>query len=474
VKKFALIFAALLSAIIFFTPKSAIADSTQNDSEIEQGFFYQQGYFETESGGFDMDSFLKVFSTEFSDRTNGTNGELQAALFLAEVFSDMGLKTSEFADADDFEDYFQGFKFGINQKQSNNVIAVKPARNQTKQNVVIGAHYDNVYGFELRNPYTNLNYSTLSHGAYDNGSGVAAMMNIAHSIKDKNLPFNVIFIAFGAEESGMCGSAHYVSNLSAVQKENLLLMVNLDSIAAGDYLYMFCLDYSSVHEDYIRKQAGSLNIPLKALPLNKKFIADPFGSQAYSHYGYFSDNYAFIQENIPTAIFMSMNWESKKKAGVVESDSNADIMHTQNDNYQQLKELYPETYLLYMKNVSDIVIKTLEQQDFAAAMTQSRKDTPTYDFITNPRNLIIMAFTVWLAFAVLSYFYYGKIKKTAEKSIKDFMSDPENIERMNKLFKGIGAVPPFDSAVTPENNSEKFSVFGKEFENNEDDENNND
>ncbi|MDD4003285.1 MAG: M28 family peptidase [Clostridia bacterium] len=468
-KKFTLIFAALLSAIILIAPKSATA---QEDSEIEQGFVYEQGYFETESGGFDIDTFLRIFSTEFSDRTNGTNKELQAALFLAEVFSDMGLKTSKIDDADDFEDYLQGFKFGSNQKQSNNVIAVKPAQNQTKQNVVIGAHYDNAYGFERRNPYTNLNYSSLSHGAYDNGSGVAVMMNIAHSIKDKNLPFNVTFIAFGAEESGMNGSSHYVSNISATQRENMLLMVNLDSIAAGDYLYMFCLDWNSGHEGFIRKQAGDLNIPLRALPLNKKFVADPFGSQVYSHYGYFSDNYPFMQQNIPTAIFMSMNWNSKKKAGVVESDINADIMHTENDNYQKLTELYPETYLSNMQNVSDIVIKTLEQQDFAEAMAQSRKDTPTYDFITNPRNLIIMAFTVWLAFVLLSYFYYGKIKKSAEKSIKDFMSDPENIERMNKLFKGIGGTPPFNSAVKPQSKNEDFSVFGKEFDSKEDDENN--
>lgn len=53
-KKFTLIFAALLSAIILIAPKSATA---QEDSEIEQGFVYEQGYFETESGGFDIDTF---------------------------------------------------------------------------------------------------------------------------------------------------------------------------------------------------------------------------------------------------------------------------------------------------------------------------------------------------------------------------------------------------------------------------------
>jgi hypothetical protein len=475
VKKFCLALAALLLAALFITPAAAYAEDEPQLSE-QTGFVYEAGVFDLDDGGFDFDKFLMAFTGEYpetenlKDRTAGSEGERQAALFLARIFSDAGLKTADMEDAGDEEDYLQHFTFGPAQKHSNNVIGVKPAQADTKLNVIIGAHYDNVYGVERSNPYISDTQTLKSRGAYDNGSGVATMLAIAHNLKDAELPFNVTFIAFGAEEAGMLGSEYYVENsISPAQKESILLMVNLDCIAAGDYLYLFCMDWQSGHEDFIRERAENLQgfdgLTLKALPLNKKFVSDPFGAAAYSHYGYFSDNYYFVRENIPSAFFLSMNWQSVKKAGVVESDANNDIMHTKDDNYNMIKQLYPQTYLKHMQYVSVLVADTLSHPEFVAAMQQSRANTPTYAFITEGRNLIIMAFSVWLIFAVAGYIYYGKIKKTADASIKEFFSSPENIERMNKLFKGLEKTP-FDDAAAPR--KKKFSVFGEEYENKDD------
>lgn len=472
-KKFCLVLAACLFAALLITPAAVYADSPQEQPEPE--FVYADGVFELEEGGFDFDKFLTAFSgeypetEEYKDRTAGSEGEHNAARFLAQIFSDAQLKTADGEDAQTQEDYLQRFTLGT--AHSYNVVAVKPAHD-TDLNVIIGAHYDNVYGVKRTNPYINDDRAIKSHGAYDNGSGVAAMLAVADNLKDADLPFNVTFIAFGAEEKGMLGSKHYVENvLSQSQKENILLMVNLDCISAGDYLYLFCMDWQSGHEDFIRQQAQSLEgfdgLALRALPLNKKFISDPFGGAAYSHYGYLSDNYYFVRENIPSAFFMSMNFESLKKAGVVESDGHNDIMHTQDDNFAKIKQLYPETYLKHMQYVSRLVSDTLKHPEFVSAMRQSRANTPTYNFITNGKTLIIMAFSVWLIFAVSAFFYYAKIKKTAEASIKEFLSSPENIERMNKLFKDLEKTP-FDDIIKPPK-KQKFSVFGEEFENKDDD-----
>lgn len=432
-------------------------------------FAYAENEF-SYSGNFDMDSFLETFSEDYYDRTTKNyENEKNAALFIAGYFADFGLKTKDFSLAEQNEDYLQEFSYGTG--NSNNVIGVLPATTETKQNVIIGAHYDNVYDFETTNPYTRVNYNTQSHGAYDNGSGIAVMMSVADRLKQNPLPFNVTFVAFGAEELGMYGSKYYAENLTKSQKENTLLMINLDSISAGDYVYLYCKDWQTEHDSYLRERATELSIPLRALPFDKKYINDPFGNNYYSHLAYFSDNYYFMQENINTAFFMSMNWESKTKAGVVESNSNNDIMHTYNDTYAKLKEYYPATYLLYMQYISELISYSLQKEDFAGAMILSQNNTPKYSFIMNEKYLTVAAFLIWIGLAVFVYFYYGKLKKISDKSVKEYMSDPENIKKMNTILKGFQNMPPFNNMNYPPNTyrpkkgDSKFTVFGEEYEN---------
>jgi hypothetical protein len=415
--------------------------------------------------GFDIDGFLSEFSQEYSDRTASTENEKAAALYLADKFMALGYNTKNNNAAGVNEDYLQ--KFSRGKINSENVIAVKPASTATTYNVIIGAHYDNVYGIEIVNPYTQLSYNTQSHGAYDNGSGVAVMMSVAHNIADTPLPFNVTFIAFGAEEEGMLGSEYYLGSLSPSEKKDILLMINLDCVSAGDYLYLFCNDWSTGQDKYLRQRAQDLNIPLRALPFDKKYTTDPFGNGYYSHLAYYSDNYYFLKENIPSAIFMSMNWESKLKAGVVESDRQYDIMHTNKDTYENLRELYPDTYLLYMQYVSSLITNSLERDDFLTAMVANKNNYPDYSFIMNRKNLIVAAFTLWLILAVFAYVYYEKLKARAKKSIEEYMSKPENAEKIKAFFKGFPLPPdmqyPFNT-YKPESKDKKFSVFGEEFD----------
>ena len=62
--------------------------------------------------------------------------------------------------------------------------------------LVVGAHYDTT-------PDTQ--------GANDNGSGVAVALTIAEELADDELPFDLRFVMFGAEETGLNGSFAYTS-----------------------------------------------------------------------------------------------------------------------------------------------------------------------------------------------------------------------------------------------------------------------
>lgn len=100
---------------------------------------------------------------------------------------------------------------------SRNVVAEKAGTGQGV--VVLGAHYDTVPGVE---------------GANDNGSGTAGILAIAEELAGTNLPFTVRFIAFGSEELGLRGSAHYVDSLTGDQRQEIIAMLNFDALGSGE------------------------------------------------------------------------------------------------------------------------------------------------------------------------------------------------------------------------------------------------
>lgn len=103
-----------------------------------------------------------------------------------------------------------------------NVIAELPGKND--DNVVMaGAHLDSV----LRGP-----------GINDNGSGSAALIEIAQQL-GKLKPENTLrFAWWGAEESGLIGSTAYVNGLSQAERDRIALYLNFDMIGSPNYIFM--------------------------------------------------------------------------------------------------------------------------------------------------------------------------------------------------------------------------------------------
>ena len=99
---------------------------------------------------------------------------------------------------------------------SQNLIAELPGTGEGV--VVVGAHYDTTPG---------------SVGASDNASGMGVLLALAEKLADTSLPFTLRFIAFGAEETGLNGSDHYVDSLSSDELSRIYAMVNLDSVGSG-------------------------------------------------------------------------------------------------------------------------------------------------------------------------------------------------------------------------------------------------
>jgi len=96
----------------------------------------------------------------------------------------------------------------------NNVIAEIPGREEPNSIVIVGAHLDSWH------PAT---------GAQDNGTGVAAVLEVARAIKALNQPprRTLRFILFGGEEQGLVGSTAYA-------KKHAAEMSNIDAVLISD------------------------------------------------------------------------------------------------------------------------------------------------------------------------------------------------------------------------------------------------
>ena len=103
--------------------------------------------------------------------------------------------------------------------ETQNVIAERPGVSEDAGVVILGGHYDTVPNVP---------------GANDNGSGIASLATIAAEASGKTYPFSIRFIAFGSEELGLLGSAHYVDSLSPEDRGSVVIMMNFDALGTGD------------------------------------------------------------------------------------------------------------------------------------------------------------------------------------------------------------------------------------------------
>jgi len=86
--------------------------------------------------------------------------------------------------------------------------------------VMVGAHLDSVFE---------------GAGINDNGSGSAALLEMALLMSKARPENKVRFAWWGAEESGLVGSTYYVNQLPDEQKQRIKAYLNVDMIGSPNY-----------------------------------------------------------------------------------------------------------------------------------------------------------------------------------------------------------------------------------------------
>jgi Zn-dependent M28 family amino/carboxypeptidase len=116
--------------------------------------------------------------------------------------------------------------FTIEGQKRHNVVCTKKGSTNPGKYVLVGAHYDSRMS-DLSDSSAN------APGADDNGSGSAALLELAHVFKTVDMPCSIQLVAFSGEEQGLLGSTAYVGAVHA-QGLDLRLMLNLDMIGHLD------------------------------------------------------------------------------------------------------------------------------------------------------------------------------------------------------------------------------------------------
>ena len=120
---------------------------------------------------------------------------------------------------------------------TSNVIAESKEGNPNNV-VMVGAHLDSV---------------SEGPGINDNGSGSAAILEVAKQL-GKVKPVNKLrFALWGAEESGLVGSTRYVAGLSEEEKGKIGLYLNFDMIGSPNHVFFI---YDGDNSDGVGAGAG--------------------------------------------------------------------------------------------------------------------------------------------------------------------------------------------------------------------------
>ena len=159
-------------------------------------------------------------SDKMEGRKPGNPGNFIAVSFIKKEFESYGLETH-------LQKFTYTFRWRVGlirwrtvEIETMNVIGV--LKGTSDKHVVIGAHMDHL-GVDGDGDAYN--------GADDNASGTTAILELAEAFgkSDAKPKDTIVFIAFNAEELGLLGSKHYVSD-PLLPLDDCKLMINLDMV----------------------------------------------------------------------------------------------------------------------------------------------------------------------------------------------------------------------------------------------------
>ena len=209
--------------------------------------------------------------------------------YISEYFGNLGYDKIEYQK---FEYNNENNENAIVDGIGENIIVTKNSSIDTTKNLIISAHYDSAED---------------SVGANDNGSGVAAVLELARILKDTEIPYNIKFILFSGEEKYMLGSRWYVGKLTEDERKQIIGVINIDTIAEKSDLGYMAMIEGNKRPDNAEYDDEGLK---KLAELNKNSMSELFtpSDRFFLTMATNSDHYPFALVNIP-AVSIVQDWQ---------------------------------------------------------------------------------------------------------------------------------------------------------------------
>ena len=153
-------------------------------------------------------------SDELQGREAGFHGSYVSSEYIASLLRWMGIQRQKKGRLEVHPDSIAKLKQEVHQKLSmRNVLGMIPGKN-TKEYVIVGAHFDHL-GIDPA-----LDGDQIYNGADDNASGVSAVLQIARAFvaSGQQPERNVIFAFWDGEEKGLLGSKYFVQTCPFVSQ----------------------------------------------------------------------------------------------------------------------------------------------------------------------------------------------------------------------------------------------------------------
>ena len=317
--------------------------------------------------GFVAYEHLAHFTNVIGTRVAGSAEEVAAGNYLMDQFTGLGMTPSKIP--------FSYVRSG-NTVNSNNIIAVLPGA--STREIIVGAHYDSV----RTGTTTVQEVAYTGKGSDDNASGVAVMLETAKALSELSAaerPYTIRFIAFGAEEQGLQGSNAYVRDMSDEEKANTVAMINLDSLAAGDFMYIYG---SGGNAGFIRDLGLEIvkNDQLEVITNEGKNPAYPKGTT-----GDWSDHAPFKRAGIPYAYLEATNWDIGDLDGYTQTVQEGRVFHTYKDNIAYISQAFPGRIEKHLSTFTHLLTKILIQVQEPQALELYNENNHEFASMTERR-----------------------------------------------------------------------------------------
>ncbi len=231
---------------------------------------------------------------------------------------------------------------------SANVVGLLPGSDPKLKDeyIILGAHYDHL-GLGGSESLAQNPEGEIHHGADDNASGTAALMELAHILSaDSNRPRrSILFLAFSGEELGLLGSAAYTKN-PLVPLASTVAMINMDMVGRlrEDSLMIGGVGTSPAWNSLLEK----LNGPKESARFQMKFSQDGYGP---------SDHQSFYVKDVPVLFFFTGTHDDYHKP----SDTADKI------NFEGEKQIVE-----FVRDLTEAIASEPERIAFTRVKTESR------------------------------------------------------------------------------------------------------